>query len=118
VVTTPTWTDNYNVTMQDWETHYYIGEEDFTCESSSFEDLVQTTFPNGTLSLQYDTRLSGKYDEVTINCNNWRNPIVPGTYPGFYIRTYEALDGHDDIIDKSEDISLSATNLVSDVIEP
>jgi hypothetical protein len=114
--TTPSWTYNYDVGLEKFVTEYFIGDPNFLCESSAFTGLDSSESSEGTLVLAYESLTGSPTDQVLIECNYWRNPIVNDMYPGFYIRTYSIDEIHEEIVDKSEEIVLDATHLSPDVI--
>jgi hypothetical protein len=116
-LTTPTWTYNFDIGLGEFVTEYSMGDPNFSCESPSLTGLDTSGSSEGTLSLAYESFTGSASDPVLIECNYWRNPIVPGEYAGFYIRTFATYDTHEEIRDKSDEITLDATNLLPDSID-
>jgi hypothetical protein len=58
--------------------------------------------------LTYEGLIGDNTASVTIQCNNWKNPVLPEIVTGFVIKTYDASNYE---IDESEDFSYDGTIL-------
>jgi hypothetical protein len=103
-ITAPVWYSRYDSDSKSMVDVYTNGDEDFGCMSRNFSSFG-AAIEDGLISITYDAFLLEKGETVTIECLNWRNPILPGVYSGHQVET---LDGELNFIDRSEDVSLNA----------